>query len=375
MFGPMTRRQHLKGAALAPLALGLAPVQRALAQAAAAADVPALRSLAAAKGLEYGSDSDIALDKAPPEYVALFMRQCALFAPEMSWRRISPNPGTYNFDDPSVDIALKNGLKLTGVHFLWHRNAPAWLAQLNRGDLTRTMTDFISRTASHYRGKVYSWNVSNEAINVKEGRQDGLRKESVFVTQLGQGYLVDAFHAARAADPNVLLAYNEYDLDLDTPDQEARRSTLLRLLDFLQRQEAPINAVGLQSHLKVDNFDNFNERRYRAFLQELASRGFKILITELDVFDKGAPSDIAKRDQIVADIYARFLSAALDERAVKSVVTWGLSDRYTWYTPNYSPEFARPDRLPVRALPFDADFRPKPAFWAIAKALQAAPAR
>jgi len=132
--------------------------------------------------------------------------------------------------------------------------------------------------------------------------------------------------------------------------------------------------VGLQSHLVIDG-GRFDEKLYRGFLHELASRNLKIIISELDVLDKTATGDFAARDQAVADFYARFLAVALDETAVMAVVTWGLSDRFTWLTPDREPSFARPDGKPARPLPFDDAFAPKPAFNAIRTAFEHAPVR
>ncbi len=103
--------------------------------------------------------------------------------------------------------------------------------------------------------------------------------------------------------------------------------------------------------------------------------GFKIMITELDVLDLNTPSDIAARDQAVADLYRRFLDVALDQPALVTLVTWGLSDRYTWLTARRSPAYARRDGMPARPLPFDDSFLPKPAYFAILAALSHAPQR
>jgi endo-1,4-beta-xylanase len=213
----------------------------------------------------------------------------------------------------------------------------------------------------------------NEALNPREGRPGGLRK-SPLVSQLGEDFFDIAFHTAREADPKAVLVYNDYAMELDTPEHDGRRRALLTLLDSFKRRNLPIDAIGLQSHMRLDQF-KFQPAIYRQFLKEIAARGVRILITELDVFDVGAPSDIRERDQAVADCYQRVLEVALDETAVAAVVTWGLSDRYTWLTPNYSPKFTRPDGLPGRPLPFDEQFAAKPAYAAIAKALEGAPAR
>jgi endo-1,4-beta-xylanase len=57
------------------------------------------------------------------------------------------------------------------------------------------------------------------------------------------------------------------------------------------------------------------------------------------------------------------------------VVTWGLSDTDTWLTPASLEQFRRSDGLPERPLPFDAQLRPKPAFYAILNAFENAPSR
>ncbi len=95
------------------------------------------------------------------------------------------------------------------------------------------------------------------------------------------------------------------------------------------------------------------------------------MITELDVIDQKLPLDINVRDRIVATVYEDYLSVALDEPAMIALVTWGLSDRYTWlswFRPRY-------DGSQVRPLPLDANLRPKLAWNAIARALDKAPMR
>ena len=86
--------------------------------------------------------------------------------------------------------------------------------------------------------------------------------------------------------------------------------------------------------------------------------------------------DLDNEDGLIADTYRRFLDAALDEPAVKMVVTWGLSDRHSWIVrrETYQAKW-RADDAASRPLPFDADLEAKPAFEAIARAFEHAPAR
>jgi endo-1,4-beta-xylanase len=110
---------------------------------------------------------------------------------------------------------------------------------------------------------------------------------------------------------------------------------------------------------------------YEAFLADLAKRKMEIFITELDVQDASLPANVVTRDKVVADIYEKFLKASLRQPAVRGVVAWGLSDAFTWIS-GYGP---RKDGLPVRPLPFDTNCQPKPAYYAMAEALETAPRR
>ncbi|HWY14145.1 MAG TPA: endo-1,4-beta-xylanase [Rhizomicrobium sp.] len=338
-----------------------------------------LRAAAAVKGLRYGSSPEVKFPDAPPEFRELVVEQSSLFAPGfpgLSWAAMEPRRGVKNFDYGKAwcDFAIDHGLEITGAHLLWSRNTPDWFNGITGlPDARAAINSRIRDAMTAYAGHVFAWNVVNEQIRPEDGRPDGLGR-TPFLDRTGPDFIVSAFKEARKWDANALLTYNDIDLELNTPAQEARRTALLRLLDTLQKAGAPIQAVGLESHLF--GFEGqFNDARYRAFLHEISSRGLKIIISELDVSDVGLPTDIASRDRAVAVIYNRFLSVALDERAVIAVVTWGLSDRYTWLTADSLPKFGRQDGLPERPLPFDIQFQPKPAFYAILNALEHAPFR
>jgi endo-1,4-beta-xylanase len=373
-----SRREHLR-------LLGATAVTAAAAHRLSALDsapqAPSLKEAAAAAGLVYGSCSDMPFRNAPPQYLDLFVRQCALFAPILSWQDVAPTP-TQEDDasDANAGIALDHNLRITGAHLLWYLRTPPWLEKLSRAEAEAAVAAHIKNIATFYRGRVFSWNVVNEAIEPPQKDPDGLpheglRMDSPLVRALGTDFFASAFLNARAADPAALLLYNEYDLELDNAWQQARRDALFRLLDRLQKANAPIDGVGLQSHLKLRQFGDFHEKLYRQFLHDIAVRGLKIVITELDVDDRGSTAEIPPRDKAIADVYASFLAVALDEPAVCALVTWGICDPYSWYNSTWFHEFARPDHVPQRPLLYDAEFKPKPSYFAVLNALQQAPKR
>ncbi len=84
--------------------------------------------------------------------------------------------------------------------------------------------------------------------------------------------------------------------------------------------------------------------------------GLRMLVTELDVLDYALPADTAQRDRQVAGSVDALLDTLFTVHRPTAVLTWGLSDRYRW-VPTY---FKRPDGLPTRSLPLDAQLAPKP---------------
>jgi endo-1,4-beta-xylanase len=333
-----------------------------------------LRELAAKKGLLYGAAISAASINSDPEFVELALRHAGVVVAEndMKWQTVNPGKpedNNYGPADTVAAFALENGLVFRGHNLLWYRSTPHWFFDLpSKQAMKRAIVKHIHSLAGRYRGKIHSWDVVNEPIEPENGRPDGLRT-AVFLDKMGPDYLDLAHLAAREADPSARLVVNEFSLELDGPAYEARRIALLNLLERMRRFGTPVDVVGVQAHLPCAGAAPFSASRLRRFLAGIASLGLTIQITELDVIDTNTPADQTVRDRLVADTYGRFLDAALDEPAVKMVITWGLSDRYSWLA------ISRRDQLPSRPLPFDADLAPKPAFEAMARAFAHAPER
>ena len=164
------------------------------------------------------------------------------------------------------------------------------------------------------------------------------------------------------ADPDAELLINDYGFETDVDvsgDAAFKREEMLAYVDDLLADDVPVTALGVQAHLLADGFeDAFDAEAYRAFLRGAEDRGLHVLVTEMDVLDDGLPADPAARDTAVADVVRRYLEVALSEPVVSTVVSFGLSDRYTWLEEDYP----RDDGAPRRPLPFDDAMAPKPAF-------------
>jgi endo-1,4-beta-xylanase len=377
MMATLDRRRFLT-AGMAALGSGAVYAAGAGAR---ASETIVLRQLAAEKGLIYGTTISAKQIESDRPFVGLVLRQAGLVVAEneMKWQvmnRGAPGDDDWGPADTIANFARDNNLVLRGHNLLWYNRTPSWYFDLpSRQEQEHAVVKHIEELAGRYRGRVHSWDVVNEPIEPKDGRPDGLRTK-VFLETLGPDYLDLAYRTAREADPKALLVVNEYDIELDAPEQEARRVALLHLLEKMKRSGTPVDAVGVQAHLTAVGGPPFSAPVLRRFLAEIAGLGLTIQLTELDVTDEHAPADVAVRDRLVADTYRRFLDAALDEPAVKMVVTWGLSDRHSWIVrqETYQAKW-RTDDAASRPLPFDADLQPKPACEAMAQAFTHAPQR
>jgi endo-1,4-beta-xylanase len=332
------------------------------------AQLARLRDLGAKRGLLVGSTVSYA-ELQRPAFTNLLAQQAGIVVSEndMKWTRIHPEPDRYDFSrgDALVDFASAHQQKVRGHNLCWHEHNPAWLERVatreNAADLLRA---HIAAVAGHYAGRIHSWDVVNEAVDV-----NGLR-DSIWLRLIGPEYLELAFRAAAAADPHALLTYNDYDLEQDTPQHERKRQAVLQLLRSFRERKTPIHALGIQSHLKAGpNASSWTG--LHAFLDQVAKLDLQIFVTELDVDDSALTADVAARDRGVSELYRDYLSSVLQHRQVKAVLTWGLTDADSWL--NHAKP--RSDGLPQRPLPFDADLNPTPAFYAMRDAIEAAARR
>ena len=343
--------------------------------AAAQAEPAPLKDRASEKGVSFGSCLALKYFGQSPAYQQLFLRECDIATPElhMKWNSLSSGPGTYDFAnaDRFVSFCKSKRILVRGHTLVWHDSLPAWVTeQISAANGQAIMLKHIETVAGHFAGRLYSWDVVNEVLDPGSHRPDGLRA-STWLQNVGPGYLEQAFRATAAQDPHALLIWNENYLEVSNGFGDAKRTAMLALLDRLLDRGVPIHGIGLEAHLRADQANVLGDPGYEAFLAEIAKRKLKIFVTELDVQDTTLPADPAARDTAVAAVYGRFLTATLRQPAVKGVLTWGLSDAFTWLS-GYRP---RKDGASVRPLPFDADCRPKPAYTAIADALRSAPRR
>ena len=308
-----------------------------------------LREHAAAHGFLYGCAVDINSMRRDDGYATLVHEQAAIVVAEnaMKWAPMRPSIDTWFFDDADwlVAFAEARHTKVRGHNLCWHRQLPKWFAsEATVANARGLLVAHVERVVSRYAGRMHSWDVVNEAVHVGDGRGDGLR-DSPWLRLVGEDYIEQTFRAARNADPQALLAYNEYGIEGSDPGSEQKRAAVLTLLRRLKARNVPVDALGIQSHITAGHSYGLGLVNFMAAVRGL---GLQIFITEMDVNDRLWPANEAIRDKVVAESYGSYLDLVLREPAVRVVMTWGITDRRTWL----NGEDARADHLPERCLPF-----------------------
>jgi endo-1,4-beta-xylanase len=285
----------------------------------------------------------------------------------MKWSVVRRSEGVFDFReaDEVVSFAHAHNMKVRGHCLVWDHDNPKWLNQGNTSPdaLSRILHDHINTVVKHYSGQVFAWDVVNEAFD-----ENGRLRDSIWYNQPGIGlsgkgaeYIEQAFRWAHAADPQALLFYNDNGGEGLGPKSDA---IYAMLKDFKQRH-IPIDGIGLQMHLSLDDFDVAS---VTANIDRLTALRLQVHITELDVALPLSPDNQARLEDFErqADVYRAVVKACLRDPGCTAIQTWGFTDKYSWVgSHSHGTQGA--------ALPFDRFYQPKPAYHAILSEISARP--
>ncbi|MGW0433460.1 endo-1,4-beta-xylanase [Micromonospora sp. NPDC003197] len=331
-------------------ATALAMIAGAVVPALADSAATTLKDLAAAKGKDIGFALDPnRLSESAYRNIADTEFNLVVAENAMKWDATEPARGSFNWSgaDQVANYATSGGKKLYGHTLVWHSQLPGWVSNLSSpAELRTAMVDHINAVAGRYRGQVTAWDVVNEAFN-----DDGSRRSSVFQQRLGDGYIEEAFRAARAADPTAKLCINDYSTD----GINNKSTAIYQLVQDFKARGVPIDCVGFQAHLIVGQVPSNMQQN----LQRFADLGVDVRVTELDIRMQ-TPADATKLANQAAD-YRRVFQACLAVARCAGVTVWGITDRYSWV----------PDTFPGQgaALIWDDNYQRKPAYDAVTEAL------
>lgn len=265
---------------------------------------------------------------------------------------IHPAEGVYDFTlaDQFVEKSLAAGKRVHGHVLIWHSQCPEWFHKDANGNLVskevlkKRMKEHIFTILGHYKGRVSSWDVVNEAFE-----DDGSLRNSLFYQILGEDYIPLAFQYAHEADPTVELYYNDYSMNKAT-----KVEGVCNFFRPLIEKGLPIDAIGMQGHMILEDGAQNIINQYDHSIKTIASLGVKTFFSELDLsvlpnpygfsganvtdrfayrpavdpYKNGVPADKqAEIDQFWIGFYKMLITHKED---INRLTFWCVNDRNSW---------------------------------------------
>ena len=299
---------------------------------------------------------------------------------EMKPFALQPKEGVFNFEtaDRFVEFGEKHGMKIIGHCLVWHNQMPGWFFKdasgkdVDRDTLIARMRAHIHAVVGRYKGRIYGWDVVNEAFG-----DDGELHDSPWLRIIGSDFMELAFRFAHEADPDVELYYNDFSMA-----GAGKRRGVVRMIRDFRAKGIRIDAIGMQTHVSLVHP---SIAEYEASLEAFAAEGVKVMVTEMDVSALpaawGLSAEIttshdydekynpwkdgklpAEMQEKLARRYEEFFSVFLRHaKVVDRVTLWGVTDGTSWL--NNFPVRGRTDY----PLFFDRAGKMKPCAAAVAK--------
>lgn len=277
---------------------------------------------------------------------------------QLKWIMTQRVPGKYDFTDADwmVRFAGAHEMKVHGHNLCCNGGNPGWFAKtLTKQNAEKYLTDHIRTVAGRYAGRIDSWDVVNEPIAIWMKRPDGLYK-GPWLDLLGAEYIDVAFHTAASADPKALRVLNVHHVESDIASDQQTRTATLTLIRALLSRKVPVQAIGLESHIRLK--DPLISPSRDAFVREIRDLGLEVLVTELDVNDSTARGPVAQRDAAVGDAYATYIKAIVPAAKCRRLIFWTIGDERNWMDgikdANYKLQdgsLHRPGLLPPEMMP------------------------
>lgn len=248
------------------------------------------------------------------------------------------------------------------MHLIYHHDMAEWLTNgiFTKDEMIAIMENHIKTFVSRYKGRIHEWLVVNEAVWAYQGTTG--YSDSIWYKKIGAEYIELSFKAAREADPNAILIYNDY----GNETAGLKSNVVFNIVESL-KQENLVDAVGMQFHIAPsplvpsDNIDPTtlpSKADLIAQMKRYGDIGVRVVVTELDVDISKLPGTKDEKLAQQAEIYKLVIEACFESGVCDSVTTWGINDETCWL-----------QKIGGQSPCLFSEYQPKPAYYAIVQVL------
>ncbi|MFT3823882.1 MAG: endo-1,4-beta-xylanase [Chitinophagaceae bacterium] len=308
-----------------------------------------------------GAAVNVNLLKTKEAYRSLVIKEYNSLTPENAMKigALHPAKDTYTWTDADylVSFAQQNSQRVHGHTLVWHQSLPDWITNFvgDSAAWESLLKTHIQTVVTHFKGKVASWDVVNEAIN-----DDGTLRNSIWRQKLGDDYIARSFQYAHDADPDALLFYNDYGHEYGV----TKRTAILNLVNNLKTRGIPIHGIGLQMHTRYTQADN----NLANAINSAAATGLKVHISELDIaMNPDNTANLVFTAALAEQQKQKYLFISKTFNAISKaqqygLTTWNVTDADSWIPSTYN----RNDW----PLLFDSNYKRKPAYYGVLLGVQ-----
>jgi endo-1,4-beta-xylanase len=286
------------------------------------------------------------------------LRHYNVLTPENNLKpdQLSSAKGSYNFStaDRMVNAAIASGFKVEGHTLLWHSQIPQWqknIASASKESALSDMRKYITDVVGHFHGKIYAWDVLNEAFpdgGYSSDWKTSMRRENPWYSAIGSDFVYEGFLAARHADSGVILYYNDYNTDM--AGKARMIHDMVRDVNLRYKTEYPdetrllIEGIGMQEHHNT----GVSASSIKNTLNLFKPLGVRVAVSELDVLivtyqefapyghgsnKQGSISGDKKTNGLKkqAELYSQYFKVYLEfSDIIERVTFWGVTDDKSW---------------------------------------------
>jgi len=240
------------------------------------------------------------------------------------WNQVTPENGTkwgavegtrnsmnWTAADTAYNYAQSKGYKFKFHTLVWGSQAPSWISSLSTSTQRAEIEQWMSLACQRYPN---SWavDVVNEPLHAPPSFKAALGGDG----STGWDWVITSYRLARQYCPKAKLFINEY----GTENDSSARSKFKNIVQLL-KNNGLVDGIGLQSH--YFNLDNMSGSQMKSTLDDYASLGVDIYISELDITGGGSESGQKSKYQ---DLFPVMWTHA----SVKGITLWGYVVGQTW---------------------------------------------
>lgn len=291
-----------------------------------------------------GAAVNVGLLKSNATYKSVVDKEYNSLTPENAMKMgvLHPQQNTYDFTDGDylVSYAQSNNKRVHGHTLVWHQSHPSWVTNFvgDSAAWENLLKTHIQAVVTHFKGKVVSWDVVNEAFQDDGTLRNTGANGSIWMQHLGSGYIARSFGYAHEADPDAVLFYNDYGHEYST----TKLNAIKKLVDSMVAAGVPIHGVGLQLHTNKDR--PFNS--VANALDMMRQTGLKVHIAELDIAMNTSGSStlvltaaLTQQQTHLYKFISRYYKTRIPTGQQYGITMWNVGDRDSWIPASNKPDW------------------------------------